>query len=80
MCPNGIKSDLYINGGGGGGGLGSGRRWGADQIGISIVNTLSWFPCDIEFVERKETFHRWFVFKYKSIFTSNNIFLSFIFF
>ena len=34
MCPNRIKSDLYINGGG------SGRRWGADQIGTSIVNTL----------------------------------------
>ena len=43
MCPNRIKSDLYINGGGGC----SVRRGGADQIGSSIVNTLSWLKVRI---------------------------------
>ena len=41
MCPNRIKSGLhfvYIKGRGGA--AGSGQRSGADQIGISIVNTL----------------------------------------
>ena len=42
MCPNRIKSDLYINGRGC-----SGRHWGAYQKGTSKVNTLSWLKVRI---------------------------------